>query len=252
MTNRHVAALFAKGAGRAVEISLFKPGLGCRHRLPARARSSCPVRLLKARSYRHDPSLLGHGVLEVRGLPATREPLQLSLRMVATWLGREIVTVGYPGYDPRNDGGRISPARRCSDAYGVKRMQPGKLHAPAENFESSESRFGHISTIARRWGAIGVGRDRPISGRRLAPALRRSLPGQELRRPSIPNWRAMAASLMPASHSPERRKAARTPGRTGGKTQTPRRGAPRPTPIPRPRNPHQRQGRAALPERPPT
>jgi len=67
-------------------------------------------------------------LLKVSGLPANRKPLSLSTADPATFKDREVVVVGYPGYDPSGDDEfqRIQN-RIFRGTYYVKRLQPGLL-----------------------------------------------------------------------------------------------------------------------------
>lgn len=72
-------------------------------------------------------------LLQVTGLAEDRKPLQLSAVDPKDLQEREIVTIGYPGYDPTGD--RIyqeTQSRIFRNIYYVKRLQPGILKSRDE------------------------------------------------------------------------------------------------------------------------
>ena len=122
MTNRHVAELFTSGLGHE------------RPAIPARARGR---NQLHARTRRRwlddaghrvrddDPSVLGHGVTAVAGLPdRPSAPFELSLDDPDELVDRDIVCVGYPAFDPRNDAAVQNKVFR--GVYYVKRSAARK------------------------------------------------------------------------------------------------------------------------------
>jgi V8-like Glu-specific endopeptidase len=132
MTNRHVAAIFATGVGRSLR---FQTGLDASvdfYREIGRTSSeTLSVEEVLMIHPRWDMALL-----RVDGLPENRKPLSLSTADPSSLTDREVVVVGYPGYDPLGDEEfqRIQN-RIFRGAYYVKRLQPGLLK-PREQVES--------------------------------------------------------------------------------------------------------------------
>ena len=132
ITNRHVAAIFATGVGRSLQ---FQSGLGASvdfYRENGRTMSeSLTVEEVLMIHPRWDMALL-----RVKGLPEKRKPLSLSTADPSSLKDREVVVVGYPGYDPSSDEEfqRIQN-RIFRGAYYAKRLQPGLLK-PREQVES--------------------------------------------------------------------------------------------------------------------
>jgi endonuclease G len=124
MTNRHVARIFAQGVGdrrigfRRGEAAVdFKREVGS----PEDDRSAVfeVAGVVMVHPY-WDMALL-----RVEGLGAEHIPLSLSTREPETLLGREVIVVGYPARDERND--LALQDRIFQRQYNVKRLQPGKL-----------------------------------------------------------------------------------------------------------------------------
>ena len=132
MTNRHVAAIFAAGVGRSLE---FQTGLDASvdfYRENGRTSSeTLTVEKVLMIHPQWDMALL-----RVNGLPKKRKPLSLCTADPSSLMDREVVVVGYPGYDPTGDEEfqRIQN-RIFRGAYYVKRLQPGLLK-PREQVES--------------------------------------------------------------------------------------------------------------------
>jgi endonuclease G, mitochondrial len=126
MTNRHVAAIFARGLGtRQITFrSGWRAGVDFR-----RERGQPDGTVLAMRRVRMIHPYWDMALLEVEGLPRGQAPLSLSARDPRDLGDHEIAVIGYPGYDPeRND-----PAVQnvlFDRTYGVKRLQPGLLDGP--------------------------------------------------------------------------------------------------------------------------
>jgi endonuclease G len=123
MTNRHVAEIFASGLG--TKSLSFRSGW------------SVDIDFLRERGRDQQQELAVHGVrmihpywdmalLEVEGLSG-RTPLQLSLQDIGDLDGRRVAAIGYPAYDPQRNDIAIQN-QLFSGVYGVKRLQPGRLH----------------------------------------------------------------------------------------------------------------------------
>ena len=138
MTNRHVAAIFARGLGtRTID---FKPSQKAGIDF-VRERGRPPGDTLIVRRIVMIHPYWDMAMLEVENLPVERKPLKLSLADVSAMDGNEIAVIGYPAFDPRNEAEEQDKLFDCE--YGVKRLQPGKLHGRA----STES-FGKVVAAA--------------------------------------------------------------------------------------------------------
>lgn len=123
MTNRHVASIFSQGLGdRKLQ---FIPGHNAAfdfyHELGQTTSESLTVESILMIHPWWDMALL-----KVKGLAANRKPLVLSVTDPDSLVDREVVVIGYPGYDPNGDEEfqRIQN-RIFRSAYYVKRFQPG-------------------------------------------------------------------------------------------------------------------------------
>jgi V8-like Glu-specific endopeptidase len=142
MTNRHVAEIFAQGVGQ--RWLQFQPGqvaLIDFYRENGGASSE---------TLRVEKVILIHpywdmALLKVSGLPANRRPLSLTTADPATLLDREVVVVGYPGYDPTGDDEfqRIQN-RIFRGTFYVKRLQPGLLKT-RDQIESYDKRVDAVT-----------------------------------------------------------------------------------------------------------
>lgn len=125
MTNRHVAHIFARGLG--TQSVGFRSGQTAKidfyHENGQTTSDSLVV----------DDVLMIHpwwdmALLKVSGLPAQRKPLSISTQDPRQLADREVIVVGYPGYDPNGDEEFQRVQNRIfRSTYYVKRMQPGQL-----------------------------------------------------------------------------------------------------------------------------
>lgn len=122
MTNRHVAALFARGVGqRALG---FEQGQSAALDLEAE-RGSRQTHLLTVSEVVMIHPYWDMALLRVTGLPEQARPLALSVQPPEELADRTVVVIGYPAQDPRNN---VDLQNRIfGGVYEVKRMQPGKL-----------------------------------------------------------------------------------------------------------------------------
>src|SRR5262249_42534566 len=86
-------------------------------------------------------------LLRVDGLP-TDNMLRLSVRSPEELVNRNIVAVGYPAFDPRNDASFQD--KIFGGVYNVKRLQPGIVRARAE-VQSLENRVAAMTHDASPW-----------------------------------------------------------------------------------------------------
>jgi endonuclease G len=152
MTNRHVARLFSEGRGNRV---IYYTGGAAidfvreRNSLPKNSHSVNVLRVRMVHPY-WDMALL-----EVEPTEKWPTPLVLSVRSPGELLDKEVVVVGYPAQDYRND--LAVQDRIFSGVYGVKRMQPGKLRprAVVQSFESQVNAITHdSSTLGGNSGSV--------------------------------------------------------------------------------------------------
>ena len=144
MTNRHVARLFAEGLG--VDGLFYRTGdalvdFECQvDSDPAQATFITVERVLMIHPY-WDMALL-----QVSGLPPSAQPLTLSVRAPEDLLNRDMVAVGYPARDDRND--LALQDRIFSGVYNVKRLQPGKVRrrTRVRSFENDVQAMVHDSS----------------------------------------------------------------------------------------------------------
>ena len=134
MTNRHVAEIFTTGLGqRGLQ---FRPGQVAgldfrREVMPAEPIYVDVVDIAMVHPH-WDMALL-----RVEGLPERQRALRLSVTHPDDLVDRDIVVVGYPAQDWRND--LDLQNRIFRGIFNVKRMQPGKVRARGE-IES----YGHL------------------------------------------------------------------------------------------------------------
>ena len=122
MTNRHVAELFISGLG--VSGLRFQPGLSAGIDFKHELGSDGSV-LLDVVSAKMIHPYWDMALLRVQGLPNGHAALRLSLDDPNELVDRDIVCVGYPAFDPRNDAAVQNQVFR--GVYSVKRLQPGKV-----------------------------------------------------------------------------------------------------------------------------
>lgn len=141
MTNRHVAELFASGLG--LRGLAFRPG------------NRAGIDFIQEKN-RADTDFLevdrvemihphwDMALLRVRGL--TKPVLKLSPRDPSSHLGRRIVVIGYPGFDPRNPADVQNKVFR--NLYYVKRLQPGLIreHVSTDSFYHEVIALSHDSS----------------------------------------------------------------------------------------------------------
>lgn len=119
MTNRHVADIFATGLG--VHELDFRPGVAAGVDLERRRDGgSVPLTVRKV--------LMIHpfwdmALIEVDGLPEVIKPLQLAV--AGPQNTPDIVAIGYPAFDPRNNADVQNQV--FGGIYNVKRLMPGRL-----------------------------------------------------------------------------------------------------------------------------
>lgn len=131
MTNRHVALLFAQGHG--LRELRFQPGLTAAVDFVREVVPSDPI-LLEVRGVRMIHPYWDMALLEVAG--AHPAPLELDPIDPAALTGADVVVVGYPAQDSRND--LALQHRIFHGIFEVKRLQPG--HATGRRSVASYGR----------------------------------------------------------------------------------------------------------------
>jgi endonuclease G len=145
MTNRHVARLFTEGIGvrglvyRAGDAAVdFKREVGS----PEDDHSA----YVEVESVAMVHPYWDMALIRVAGLPAVHRPLKLSVRPPQDLVERDVVAVGYPGRDSRND--LDVQDRIFRRTYDVKRLQPGQARPRARirSFENVVDAMTHDSS----------------------------------------------------------------------------------------------------------
>lgn len=145
MTNRHVAALFTVGLGLSgLRFQTGDASVNFKREVdspPDDITSMIEVREVVMIHPYWDMSLL-----RVSGLPADHQPLRLSVATPEDLEGNDVVAVGYPARDSRND--LDLQDRIFGKKYDVKRMHPGKLRRreSIRSFENTVNAATHDSS----------------------------------------------------------------------------------------------------------
>ena len=143
MTNRHVAELFARGLGRK-EVR-FIPGNTSEvdFKREGDSRERIVVRVIGIEMIHPYWDM---AVLRVEGLSEKQRPLTLSAAHPEDLVDREVVVIGYPAEDPRNDSQLQNQI--FQGPFGIKRMQPGKIVgvSRARSFGNSVNAMTHDSS----------------------------------------------------------------------------------------------------------
>src|SRR5215472_1012959 len=143
MTNRHVAAIFAQGLGLRI---VYHPGdAAINFRRQVDAASDDDSAYLVVQSVEMIHPFWDMALLRVDGLK-TPGALKLSIARPEELVGRNIVAIGYPARDDRND--MVLQDRIFGRTYNVKRLQPGTIRprAEARSFENQVNALTHDSS----------------------------------------------------------------------------------------------------------
>lgn len=122
MTNRHVAEIFTKGLGQRNLV--FKPGLSTAMDFKREVIGTTPELVSVAKVVMIHP-YWDMALLEVNGLSASHPVLPISVRSPTELEDRDVVVIGYPAQDWRND--QELQNQIFAGVFNVKRLQPGKL-----------------------------------------------------------------------------------------------------------------------------
>ena len=152
MTNRHVARLFTDGLG--THLTYHAGGSA----VDFKREDGTPPTDTSARVRVKDVVMIhpywDMALLRLAGLPAAARPLKLSVTAPEALVGQDLVAVGYPARDYRND--FEVQDRVFQHKYGVKRMQPGKAQRRERvaSFENNVDAMTHdSSTLGGELGA---------------------------------------------------------------------------------------------------
>jgi endonuclease G len=144
MTNRHVARLFSEGLG--VRVTYHAGGSAVDFLREDGLPEPDPGTLLRVIGVVMVHPFWDMALLKVAGLPATAKPLPISVMPPEQLSGRDVVVVGYPAQDFRND--QEVQSRVFGKTFGVKRFQPGKVQGRSTipSFENQVSALTHDSS----------------------------------------------------------------------------------------------------------
>lgn len=144
MTNRHVARLFSEGLGS--RITYHAGGSAVDFLREDGLPDPEPETLLRVIGVVMVHPFWDMALLKVAGLPGNARPLPISVMPPEQLAGRDVVVVGYPAQDFRNDQGVQN--RVFGKKFGVKRFQPGKVQGRSTipSFENQVNAITHDSS----------------------------------------------------------------------------------------------------------
>ena len=146
MTNRHVAEIFVLGLGiRELRFrsGLESAGVDFRREVDSKASEYFEIRQVLMLHPYWDMALF-----QVDGL-RNRTPLTLQAEPAQDLENQEVVVIGYPAEDPRND--HDLQQRIFGGRFQVKRLQPGKLMGTRQT-----NSFGHpVQAMAHNSSTLG-------------------------------------------------------------------------------------------------
>jgi endonuclease G, mitochondrial len=135
MTNRHVARLFADGVGSRIRYQAGNAAMDFKREIGMPEPD--PATLLKVVAVEMIHPYWDMALLRVEGLDGKVKPLVLSVEDPEEIADRNVVVIGYPARDDRND--LDVQDRVFQRTYNVKRLQPGLIRERA-NIQSFENR----------------------------------------------------------------------------------------------------------------
>lgn len=140
MTNRHVAQLFSQGLGTHIKYQTAGSAVDFKRQIDTP--DSDQSGYFKVRGVEMIHPYWDMAILNVDNLPADRM-LRLSVKSPEDLLGRNVVVIGYPARDDRND--LALQDRIFEGKYFVKRLQPGAVRerAQIQSFEYMVSAMTH-------------------------------------------------------------------------------------------------------------
>jgi endonuclease G len=145
MTNRHVAQLFAQGLGTKIS---YRPGGSAIDFKRQKDTPDSDSHPLVVKNVEMIHPFWDMAILNVDGLPSG-QMLSLSVKTPEELVGSEVIVVGYPARDSRNDLQVQDEVFR--GLYNVKRLQPGKVR-PRAKIQSFETRVDAMTHDASTLG----------------------------------------------------------------------------------------------------
>ena len=153
-TNRHVAQLFSQGRGLTIRYRAGDAAIDFKRQIDAPDDDRTAYLSVRAVEMIHP--YWDMALLRVDGLPTDRM-LRLSVKSPEELLDRNVVVIGYPARDERND--VALQDRIFNRTYNVKRLQPGVIRARAkiQSFENTVNALTHdASTLGGNSGSAVI------------------------------------------------------------------------------------------------
>jgi len=153
-TNRHVAQIFAQGLGLTIRYRAGDAAIDFKRQVDAPDDERTAYLSVLAVEMIHP--YWDMALLRVDGLPTDRM-LRLSVKSPEELLDRNVVVIGYPARDERND--VALQDRIFNRTYNVKRLQPGVIRARAkvQSFENAVNALTHdASTLGGNSGSAVI------------------------------------------------------------------------------------------------
>lgn len=145
VTNRHVAQLFAQGLGTNITYRSGGSAIDFKRQKDTPDSEPHPL-VVKGVELIHP--YWDMAILNVDGLPSG-QMLKLSVKTPEELVDRDVIVVGYPARDVRNDAKVQEEVFK--GIYNVKRLQPGKVR-PREKIQSFETRVNAMTHDASTLG----------------------------------------------------------------------------------------------------
>lgn len=153
MTNRHVAQLFAEGLGSNISYRAGSSAIDFKRQQDTSDSDSHPL-VIKNVEMIHP--YWDMAILSVDGLPSG-QMLSLSVESPEKLVDSDVIVVGYPARDVRND--LKVQDEVFGSVYNVKRLQPGKVRprAKIQSFETLVNAMTHdASTLGGNSGSAVI------------------------------------------------------------------------------------------------
>ena len=153
-TNRHVAQIFAQGLGLTIRYRAGDAAIDFKRQVDAPDDERTAYLSVRAVEMIH--TYWDMALLRVDGLPTDRM-LRLSVKSPEELLDRNVVVIGYPARDERND--VALQDRIFNRTYNVKRLQPGviRTRAKVQSFENTVNAVTHdASTLGGNSGSAVI------------------------------------------------------------------------------------------------